>query len=343
MGLRSGKKRSGTGEVAELAPVFADVRRSTQPLIWVGTVVEVITAGAAVASLVPDWAVSGLLVGIPAVTFAIVQRRRASSAIGQVRQLYNYDRKYTEYFVRWTLGPSEDPRYWSGINYTHRKFVALKPMRTWEWSVSRRSDDDVPFSNVSLRNRSVTRTQDGTAVFREPHLTTSRFKFAIEFDPPLRVGEWATLSFEALVPTHKVASLELLRNRLKPSLPAPADCDFSSVSLSFPIDDFQYELVIPESLGSRRHGLQVVERQNEYIHEKNLIDAEKMFTVARSTGDGNAPAWKMSLRRKLPPVGTTYRIVWEPPNLPNRSGDPKSSAQVAPVQHDGAAKPAADS
>jgi hypothetical protein len=314
---RRGILRRPSNGATQLGPVFADVEKSTKPFVWLGTLAECIAAVATLASKIPIWTISGLLVGIPAVTFAVVQLRRANFAIRQVEQLYNYDRKYIQFNSRWTFGRSDDPNYWSAINYTVREFICLKPVRRWEWDLTRRSDKDVPFGNVVLRNRNATRSGDGTCVFRDPHLTISKFKFFIEFDPPLRVGESATVSFEAVIPTHKVATLELLRQRIQPSLPAPADCDFSSVKTSFPIDDLLYEVVFPECLGSRRHGLQVVERQNEYVEEKASIDADNMFTISRLTVDDNVPAWKMSLHRKLPPIGTTYRIVWEPPSAPH--------------------------
>jgi hypothetical protein len=301
----------------DLTPVdvlLAEMRRHARPLVLVSAAIECVAAAATIASAVPPWAAGAILAGVPLGSLGLYERRRATLLKEQISQLYHFDRKYTRYVSRWTLGSSERQGYLSGTHHGERDLVALRPIRKWTWNISRRSDGDLPFSDAPpvLRNKYVTRSGSGTCSFRDPHRQASSLAFRIEFDPMLRPGERVSLSFDLEVPVYKPATLELLRARPSPTVPTPGEADFTSADISFPIDSFVKELVIPECLESRRHGLQVLLRDNEFAEESELISSHSWFSIDRPRID-NEVVWRLRLERYQPPIRATYRLYWEPP------------------------------
>lgn len=293
---------------------LADVRRHTRPLLLTSAAIECAAAAATVASVVPAWAAGAMLVGIPLGSLGLYEQRRARALQEQVRQLYHLDRKYARYLSRWTLGESDRSGSWSGTHHGERDFIALKPIRKWTWNITRRAEDDLPFSTAPpvLRNQRVRRSGPGTCTFHSPHKQGANLSFRIEFDPMLRPGERVSLAFDIYVPAYKPATLELLRARPASAIPPPGEADFTSTDISYPIDTFVKELVIPERLDSRRHGLQVLLRDNEFLEEVQFIDAHECFSIDRSSVD-NENVWLLRLERYQPPIRATYRFYWKPP------------------------------
>lgn len=303
---------SASAESNHVEAALAEARRSTRPLIWFATAAECFAAAATIASKVPLWLVSPILVGIPLLTFAIVQWRRARAATKQLRQLYHYDRQYLRYVTSWVMSEGPDPNYWAGTHHAERKMVALRPISYFTWNITRRSDDDNPFSGVTVTNRQATRSGDGLCTFKDPHKQSSNFTFRVEFEPSIRPGETVELSFDVFVPKHKCANVASLSSRPRPTIPSPGGSDYSSTDISYPIEEFIKEVVIPENLRSRAHGVQTL-MKTDFPAEKEHLDKTGGITISRVQVDEGG-AWKVRVERKQPPIGCTYRVVWMPPD-----------------------------
>jgi hypothetical protein len=305
---------SGKSLTSAPGAAHAQAQKHARPLVWIGTAAEVIAASGALFSKLPSWMASSLIVGIPLLSLSIYQWRKADFLGKQVKQLYHYDRKYTVSISRWTMRESEVQGYWAGVHHGEREMIALAPIGKWTWNISRRADDDLPFYNhpPTLMNLRATRSGVGNCSFMEPHRQGANLTFRIEFDPMLRVGETVSISFDIDVPVYKPATLEGLRRRPAPAIAAPGEVEFSSIDIVYPVDKFISEIVIPESLGSRRHGVQVLLRDNEFSEEASFLRDKNAFVVDRSSVD-NMPVWILRVERDNPPIKASYRIYWEPP------------------------------
>jgi hypothetical protein len=247
--------------------------------------------------------------------WGIYERRRAGYLKDQVRQLYHYDKKYFRFYTRCSFREAEVPGFWAARYHVERDFVALKSVRHWTWTVNRRTEDDMPFSvhPPVISHRHATRTGSGECHFLKPHKSGANFSFRVEFDPPLRPGERAQISVDIDFPVMKPATLAQLRLRPASPAPVPGEAEFSSTDIESVIDEFVKEIVIPERLGSRRHGLQVLRRSAEFDEEATFVREHECFQVNRSRVD-NQPVWNLRLERFQPPIKTCYRTYWELPN-----------------------------
>lgn len=309
---RMGLLHLQSGEPSRSEAAMADARASSRPLIWFATIAECVAAAASLATKLPLVVYAPLLVAIPLLTFAFVQWRRARAAEETLQQVYHYDRRYLSYVSKWTFSSGADPDFWSGLHHAERTMIALRPIAFFTWNITRRSDADNPFTGAVVVNQNATRSGSGTCTFRDPHKQSSSLTFRVEFDPPVRVNETVELSFDVEVPKHKAATVAKLRERPRAATPPPTDCDYSSVDISYPIDEYIQEVVIPESLGSHRHGLQVLQKSNEFAEEKHYLEKHESVKITHSQLNGEH-AWRVSLTRQKPPIGSTYRLLWSPP------------------------------
>ncbi len=299
-------------EPNQIDAALAEAKHSTKPLLVGATLAEVVAAGATIASKLPVWSLSGILVGVPLAAFAYNQNRKAVKATKQLVQLYHYDRRYHKYVTSWSLTASENPDYWTGIHHAERHFTAIRPVRYFTWNVTRRSDDDLPFDAAEVRNKRASRSASGSCIFHDFHKQKANLTFRIEFDPPLRPEESVDLAFDVIVPRHKVSNIELLRSRPRPKIPLPEGLDYSSTDISYPIEKFVKSVDIDERLGTIHHGLQVLLQQDEFLEEKAYLSSGNRFTIDRAQVDGNSVV-RLKIERDRPPIGTTYRLTWEPP------------------------------
>lgn len=261
MRLRGRRSVEETAKSAKNDVIAAGFKRNSRPLVWTATIAECIAAASTIYSKLPPWLASAVLVGIPLGALSWYQWYRARDLADQVRQLYNFDRKYVRFLTRWTLRKSEVSGYFAGTYHGERDLVALRPIRKLEWNISRRSDDDMPFSVYppTLYNQRISRTGDGVCKFNSPHKLEANFTFRIEFDSMLRPGERVSVSYDVDVPVFKAGTLERLRRRPMALIQAPRDSDYSSTDVSYPMEEFIKEVLILESLGTTRHGLQVLQ------------------------------------------------------------------------------------
>ncbi|WP_433263231.1 hypothetical protein ACQPWR_25500 [Micromonospora vinacea] len=309
----------GSGDSREVSPVdrlLAGTRRHSKPVFWVATGVEALAAASTLASKTPGWVASGLLVGVPAAAFATHLWRQNRLLRGQVQQLYQFDRRYLHYSSRhiYRAAPSTD--FWAVTKIIERRIVALRPVRYFTWSNVRRADDDISytFGDVvpSVHDRWAQRTGSGRCTFLPLYKKAAALAFRIEFDPMLSPGEEVSISMRLEIPLATTGTLEALRRRPLPKVPTPGEAEFSAIDISYPVDDFLFEVVIPDSLRSRRHGLQVLAGDNEMTDETQHIKRQGIFTIDHSIVDEKS-AVIASLKRSQPPVRSTYRIHWEVP------------------------------
>jgi hypothetical protein len=71
-------------------------------------------------------------------------------------------------------------------------------------------------------------------------------------------------------------------------------------------------VIIPKSLGTSKHGIQILRRNDPFHAESSLVVEKNLFAVTSSAVDGS-PAWILELTRELPPIKANYRIHWTPP------------------------------
>ncbi len=308
------KNRSGSEHTSPLGPVLRESRSHLKPLIWLGPGLEVLAAGGAVVDAVPAWAAGSFIVAVPLATLADYQRRRIRVLEDEVRQLYHYDRRYLHYTSRLTFAPSDVEGFWAGSYECGRTFVAIKPIRSWNWNITRRTEGDLPFSEFPPTVDLLTclRSDDGICELQSPHKQGANFAFRIRFEPMIRPGEQVTLLVKVNIPVYKPATREILRRRPPPKVPPPGEAEYSTTDILYPIDNLEKEIVIPERLRSRSHGLQVLRGDNDFAQESDEIDQNAAFTVGRGVVQGDN-AWILRLSRHRPQLKTTYRIYWELP------------------------------
>ena len=303
-----------TGEPNQLDVALAEVKHSARPLVLGATLMEVVAAGATIASKLPTWSISGTLVGVPLAAFALHQYRKANAATVQLVQLYHYSRRYTRYVTSVYMFRSDDPNYWSAIHHNERELVAIRPVRQFTYDMTRRSDIDTPFEGAKLSNQHANRSGAGDCIFHAFHKSKSNLAFRIEFDPPLRPGESATVAFDVHIPRFKVGNLALLRARPRPKIPVADGLDYSSTDISYPIEEFVKELVIVDDLRTTHHRMQAVSDQDDFPEEKSYLESTGGFSISPVKANGtNATCLK--IERNRPPIGTTYRLLWEPPDI----------------------------
>lgn len=310
--MRGGSEAANEVE-ARLDRLLAESRRSGKPLLWSATAIEALAAGSTIAAALPPWLAGALLAGIPLASLSIYQQRRATVLARQVRELYDFDRKYVIYLSRWVMCESSIDGYWSGSHHGEREMVVLKPIRRVNWSITRRNESDLPFSTALpyLDRSHAERSGSGRCTFNAPHKAGTTLAFGIDFEPMLRVGETVSLEFDLVVPLYKPGTLALLRDRPSAAVPTPGETDFTSTIVSYPIEQFTKEVIIPERLGSRHHGIQVMNHDNDLTAESEYVRRHNCFDVRTTSADGES-AWLLQLNRVRPPIGATYRVFWEP-------------------------------
>lgn len=287
------------------------VERHVRPLITVVAIAEGLAAGVVVIQAVPLWMATPFLVGVPLASWCWSLHRRNVVLRRLLTRLDHYDRRYDEFTSRWVLGPRTGDHL-AGTHHARRSMIARRPIRNMTWNVVSRSDDDISYSGGTVTDRAATRSGPGVCTFLEPHHALSKFSFRIRFEPPLRPGEALDLSYTVHIPRFRSAHLAALRNRPAPTVAAPGEAEFCDSAVSFPIERYVKEVVIPVSLGTTRHGLQVLLRDQELREEAEIIERNGDFTVHRATWDGT-DVWILRLERQRPPIKTTYRAFWEPP------------------------------
>jgi hypothetical protein len=281
----------------------------------VATGLESTAAIASLATRLPGWVLSAVLVGVPLLTFSFHEWKVSRQLRDQVIRLYHYDRKYELHSSQWVMRKSTVHGYWDATNYSEREFTCLNPMRSMKWEINRRTDDDMPFVDhpPALRDCSVTRSGDGVCVFREPHKSRTSLAFRVEFDPMLRPGEEVSVKWELDVPVYKPGTLEMLRKRPAPQIPPPGEVEFTTTDCEYPIQEFVKEVVIPDELMSSRHGVQVLRRHNELTEEQDHLRDTDSFKIFRSTRNG-VSVWVLRIQRHNPPIKAAYRIYWQLPH-----------------------------
>jgi hypothetical protein len=289
-------------------------RALSKPVLWLATILEGAAAVASLSTKMPPWILSALLVGIPLAVYSIHLGRMNRQLRNQVIHLYHYDRRYQFFLSRWTMRKSAVMGYWDATLHAERRFTCLRPMRSMRWNINRRSEDDMPFNKhlPQLKGYTATRSGHGLCVFREPHRTGASLTFRVEFDPKLRPGEEVVMQWELDVPVYKPGTIEFLRERPAPQVPPPGEAEFTTTDVTYPIDEFVKEVIIPEKLMSSRHGVQVLRRDNEFVEEEEFLNRTGNFEVLRTDSNGES-VWAIRIVRKNPPIKTAYRIYWRPP------------------------------
>lgn len=228
------------------------------------------------------------------------------------------DRTYQEWAVRWVFSESVFVGYWRGQYEGRRRFTAQRPIPRFSFTLNRRSDDDIPFSvdgndpaiDMTVGRRSGT----GRVVLREPRFWRSRLQFDVDFEPALRVGEEAELEFHIDIPCHKASTLVGAIGRPRPKGPTvPGGGEYSSVDVGYVIEDFRFEVVVPQRLGAHSFGIDAVAFGSADFVELAEIDRLGAFTQ-EITGDGEEAVHHLSLRRVRPPRKRSYRVYWVPPH-----------------------------
>jgi hypothetical protein len=263
----------------------------------------------------PAWIASALIVGIPLGSAALYNTRRARALERQVRALFNYDRRYEQYFDRWVFRQADIPGYWAATYYCERDFTALRPMPEWVLGISRVSERDLPFTVTppTAKAVQVTRSGAGRCLPQEIDVQAAKVRISIEFEPALRPGESVQVSLVIDIPQFKAGTVDTLRLRDRVTPAPPANTELLIREVQFPTVEYRVELVIPERLGSKRHSVQVFLRGYKFLEEETLIERAGAFTVTRADLDGDT-AWVMTLARYAPPLRAHYRFLWEPPH-----------------------------
>lgn len=272
---------------------------------------EGLAAGAVVIQALPLWAATPVLVGVPLASWGWASHRRNVVLRRLLSQLDHYDRRYDEFASRWVLGPRAGDHL-AGTHHARRAMIARQPIRHLTWHIDSRSDDDISYVGGTVTDRAARRSGQGECIFLEPHHSMSKFSFRVRFEPALRPGEELDLSYTVHIPSFRTAHLGALRTRPAPPVAPPGEAEFCDSTVAFPIERYVKEVVIPVALGTTRHGLQVLRRDQEFRDEASAIERNGDFSVQRTTWDGD-DAWVLRLTRHRPPIKTKYRIYWEPP------------------------------
>lgn len=243
---------------------------------------------------------------------ADVQLSAAEAELVELKE--RYDRRYSVFGSRWEYKPGVvDANQWAARNIGQRKFVALKPIRYFTWTSLRRSDQDIPFSGAAITRLNTTRSGEGNCIPHPFHSQTLSLQWRIEYDPPLRVGEEATLDFEIEIPQDRSATVAALRARPRPKYPPPGDSEYAEMAPAYPIDKLVFEIVIPKGLGSSHHGMQVYRRDTINRAEEQYLVDNDLHSVTSVTMNGE-DSWLLKIERCSPPIASTYRHFWHPPD-----------------------------
>lgn len=227
------------------------------------------------------------------------------------------DRKYSKWRATWRFAESPKQNFWSAIYQGERIFTAQRPIPRFTWSLARRGDDDIPFTvdglAPSITLVTAKRSQSGMCTLRDPRFKTSRLVFDVDFEPPLRANEECQLEFEIHIPVHKVATLQQALDRPLPNgKPAPGGGEFASLDVGHVVDEWIFEVLIPQRLGAQHFGIDVLAFGNSDHEELARIGQLNAFRHETIEIDG-APTTHLVIRRERPPRKRTYRIYWLPP------------------------------
>ncbi|MGK9274423.1 hypothetical protein KXR83_25835 [Williamsia muralis] len=225
-----------------------------------------------------------------------------------------YDRKYSVFASRWEYKPGVvDVNHWAARNIGQRKFVALKPIQFFTWVTLRRSDQDIPLDGAAVTRLVTTRSGGGDCIRHPFHSQTSSLQWRVEFDPPLRVGEEASLDYEIEIPQDRAATVAALRARPRAKHPPPGESEYAQMEPGYQMDNFVFEIVIPKVLGSSHHGMQVYRRDVLNRAEEQYLVDNDLHSVTSVTVNGEE-SWLLRIARSTPPIGLTYRHFWHLPN-----------------------------
>lgn len=163
-------------------------------------------------------------------------------------------------------------------------------------------------------------TSQGEIRATPPHKDTGApFAFHIYFDPPLRRGEVASLTFTIFFPAYRLGVREDLVAALLAIDSPVREYDYSSRTVLRPTDLFVHRVVIPKSLGASPLAPEVLRDLAPLTEEQEYLrTAPDVFTVSEDVRD-DEPCWVMELRRSHPPHRAMYRLRWR---LPRRSASP---------------------
>lgn len=301
-----------------LDPVASAVERHGKPITSVLTIIEVALAAAAIFSLLPPALAVALLLGVPLVSFSLVQQvqiRRLKRLLHEAVPRGLPSLEFIEYVTSVCYSASSTDGYLRAVYSGRRVGVAQVTRRAWTWSITKRSDNDILFTtggNPTLKVTAAARSSDGVCIPRDFHKSGSNLSFRVDFEPPLVAGDSFDISYEVVIPTHKAATLNTLRQRPKPIVPTVGESEYQSLDLSQPTRNLDFVALLPVSLGTSGHHVEVIRNHQEDRQEAALIERNAYFSVTRIQHDGT-DAWQLRLSRPTPPIGVVYRLCWQPP------------------------------
>lgn len=305
-----------------LDPVANTAERHSRAITSVVTLVEAALAVGAILSLLPLPFATALLIGLPLGSFTIAQQvqiRRLKRLLHEAAPQSIPTLEFLEYETSVAYAASAVDGYLQATYSGRRAAVARVERRAWTWSIAKRSDGDILFTtggNPTLKVTSAARSSDGVCIGRDFHKSGSNLSFRVDFEPPLAVGESFDVSYEVVIPAHKAATLDVLRKRPKPIVPTIGESEYQSVDLGQPTRHIEFTAVLPVSLGTSAHHLEVIRNHREDRLEASNIERDRYFTVTRIQHEGT-DAWQLRLSRPSPPIGVLYRLCWEPPASPH--------------------------
>lgn len=294
------------------------LKRHTAPISIALTIVELALALIAFAKILPLTVVVALFIGIPFLFIFLRQRleiRKLRKLLHETEGRRNSSLEFNRYTTEVVYSPSSVEGYLAAKYISRREIVARDTRRAWTWSISKRSDDDIPFTtggSPTLKITSKSRSGSGICVQRDFHKSGSNLSFRVEFEPPLAIGEHFNIDFSVIIPAHKSGNLSTLRKRPKPLVPTIGEAELQAVTLDKPTQELTFIAILPISLGTRNHHLQILRGHKEDREEMNFIEKHGLFSVSRIQLEGE-DAWKMQLSRTRPPIGVNYRLCWQPP------------------------------
>lgn len=180
------------------------------------------------------------------------------------------------------------------------------------------SVETLPFS-LERQPRSTildsSRSSPGTVRLGEATKRTgSTYAFRIYFDPPLRRGDKAKVSFSVDFPEYRLGAREDYVAALLDAGGEVTDIQWNSRTVGRSADEYIYRVIIPRELHAtpvdpevRRHGTAFADEQ------RFIMEQPGVYSLAEAEVDGST-CWILQLRRRRPPYRAIYRLRWRLPS-----------------------------